>query len=120
MTWPDSGNWPCDGENDIYETNGGIEPDYIHTFVHYGCDNRQEWFGHGAARAYDWHELVLEWEPDALRLYRDGMLVWTLTDPAAIARSPHHLTMQLDPRRAAALPAAVSTYVDYVRISTRS
>ena len=98
LTWPKSERWPQDGENDMYET-GTIPTDRssFNTFIHYSelqvgkaCQ-----FKH-AADATAWHIVAMEWEPKELRIYRDGELVWTLTDVKAIPHVPHHLCLQLD------------------------
>ena len=49
--------------------------------------------GGGGNRGTRW-----QWSgtPSAIRIYRDGILAWTLTDTAAIPDVAHHLTIQLD------------------------
>jgi hypothetical protein len=95
LTWPQSQNWPIDGENDIFETTDDPDRDPIKSFVHYGADNKQYWFHHGA-RGTNWHAMAMEWDASAIRIYRDGILRWTLTDKAAIPDVAHHLSIQLD------------------------
>jgi beta-glucanase (GH16 family) len=120
LTWPESGRWPQDGENDIYETGNspGTRPSFG-SFVHYGADNRQHYFVHLADPA-QWHTMAMDWDPNAIRIYRDGVLVWTLTDTAAIPDVAHHLCIQLDAMVAGNLTTPVRMYVDYVRIYTRN
>lgn len=116
LTWPQSGNWPIDGEMDIFETlwrPGTRSPFY--SFIHYGSDNQQQYTIH-QADASQWHTMALDWSPSALKIYRDGELAWTLTDPAAIPDVPHHLCVQLDAMENQALTSRVRMYVDYVRI----
>lgn len=116
LTWPDSGRWPDEGEVDVYETGAAAGTrDPFHSFVHFGAGNRQYGFTHPADAAR-WHTLALDWRPWALRFYRDGALVWTVTDPAAIPTTPHRLCVQLDARRTRALSRPVRMEVDYVRI----
>lgn len=114
LTWPDSGRWPVEGEDDIYET-GAASRFPFHSYVHYGSDNRQYRFTQHAD-ATGWHTLAMDWRADAIRFYRDGAPAGTVTDPVAIPRTPHHLAIQLDATRDATLARPVRMYVDYVRI----
>lgn len=95
LTWPASGNWPVDGENDIYETETSPTRFPFSTFIHYGEDNDQEHLVH-AADATQWHDMAMEWTPDAIVIFRDGQRVGSITNPDAIPHVPHHLTVQLD------------------------
>jgi hypothetical protein len=118
LTWPTSGNWPIDGENDIWDiTWEDPDRDPIRSFVHYGADNKQYWFHHGA-RGTVWHTIGMEWDPDAIRIYRDGTLVWTLTDKAAIPDVAHHLTIQLDAFKKS-MTGSVRLQVNWVKIYKR-
>ncbi|EPX60355.1 hypothetical protein D187_001842 [Cystobacter fuscus DSM 2262] len=117
LTWPQTGNWPTDGENDIYETGTGTSRASFSTFIHYGADNRQYYYKH-AVDATQWHIVAMEWEANALRIYRDGALVWTLTDANAIPDVAHHLCIQLDAFRTT-MGAPVKMYVDWAKIYQR-
>jgi beta-glucanase (GH16 family) len=116
LTWPESGRWPQDGENDIYETGpkAGVR-DPFHSYVHYGADNRQYQFSH-LADGSQWHTVAMDWRADAIRFYLDGAPAGVVTDKAAIPDVPHHLDIQLDAWANRTLPAPVRMYVDYVRI----
>jgi hypothetical protein len=116
LTWPASGNWPEDGENDIYETGARANSrDPFGSFVHYGQRNSQRSFVQNAD-ATQWHTMAMDWSPTAIKVYRDGVLVWTLTDPGAIPHVAHHLCIQLDALAKRQLATPVRMYVDYVRI----
>jgi len=73
--------WPRCGEIDIME-NIGREPDLVHGTLHgpgYSGEKgigRPQALGKGAY-ADDFHVFALEWEPDAIRWYRDGILYHT-------------------------------------------
>jgi beta-glucanase (GH16 family) len=116
LTWPVSGHWPVEGENDIYETgnNPGTRTPF-YSYVHYSAANQQYVFRHDADAA-QWHTMAMDWRPDAIRFYRDGALAATLTDAAAIAHAAHFLCIQLDAMVARQLTAPVRMFVDYVRI----
>jgi hypothetical protein len=116
LTWPESGRWPEDGENDIYET--GARPgtrDPFGSFVHFGRSNDQRFHLHDANGA-QWHTMAMDWSQYAIKIYRDGDLVWKITDPAAIPHVAHHLCIQLDAFANRQLTAPVRMYVDWVRI----
>ena len=116
LTWPQSNNWPTDGEMNIWETGwraGTRRP--FHTFIHYSPFNRQYYYTHDAD-ASQWHTMALEWTASSLKVFRDGALVWTLTDAAAIPDVPHHVCIQLDAMERRSLTGPVRMYVDYVRI----
>jgi|SRR6218665_397888 len=117
LTWPQSEQWPIDGENDIYETGTSTNRSSFSTFIHYGADNRQYYYKHGVD-ATQWHIVAMEWEANALRIYRDGALVWTLTDQNAIPDVAHHLCIQLDAFRTT-MGSPVRMYVDWARIYQR-
>ena len=95
LMWPQSNIWPEDGELDVYETGTNPTRSWFSSFVHYGADNEQYWFGHDAD-ATQWHEMAMDWTPDSITFYRDGILEGTVTNPAAIPTTPHHLCIQLD------------------------
>ncbi|MDQ3850002.1 MAG: glycoside hydrolase family 16 protein [Actinomycetota bacterium] len=116
LTWPQSGRWPVEGENDIYETGSAAGTRWpFYTFVHYGYSNQQHLHRHDAD-ASDWHTMAMDWRPDAITIYRDGERVWTLTDEGAIPDVAHQLCIQLDAIRWRTLTRPVRMYVDYVRI----
>jgi beta-glucanase (GH16 family) len=116
LTWPQSGNWPVDGENDMYETGNLASTRFpFDTFVHYGRSNKQYSFVHRADGAA-WHTMIMDWSANAIKIYRDGQFVWSLTDRRAIPDVPHHLSIQLDALTPRALAHPVRMYVDYARI----
>jgi beta-glucanase (GH16 family) len=116
LTWPQSGRWPQDGENDIYETGTSVPRYPFASFIHYGSTaTTQHSFRH-YADAVQWHTMAMDWSQYAIKIYRDGALVWTMTDPAAIPHVPHHLCIQLDALGAGKLSGRVRMAVDWVRI----
>ena len=115
LTWPVSGRWPLDGENDIYATQigGGHKP--FRTFIHYGAGNRFRYYTQDVDSSR-WRVVGVEWDPRQLTIYRDGVAVWRSTDRDAIARVPHRLCIQLDATSDGSLSAPVHLYVDFARI----
>jgi endo-1,3-1,4-beta-glycanase ExoK len=120
LTWPEGGRWPYDGEFDIYET--GRDPDRrpVSSFAHWATEdepevNRQQHWSHDVSGTA-WHVFRMEWAPNRVAFYVDGVQHPTvLTDPARIVDVPHHLTIQLD-AFASRVSAPVRMYVDWVRI----
>jgi Glycosyl hydrolases family 16 len=113
LTWPQSENWPTDGENDIFETFSASR-DPFSTNIHYSSTNQQYSYQQNADGT-QWHVMSMEWSPDKLVILRDSVLVYTLLYKAAIAKVPHHLCIQLD----AIKPIMTGTthmYVDWVKI----
>ena len=116
LTWPRTGRWPMDGEIDIYETGAEASPRRrFSSFVHFGESNEQYYYRH-AATAATWHSVGLDWTRSAIKVYRDGVLAWTMTDKSAIPSVPHRLCIQLDAMADRVLTRQVRMYVDYVRI----
>lgn len=115
LTWPESGNMLRDGENDIYETGSKSTRNPFYSFIHFGT---QQYNVIHYASATQWHRMVLEWEPSAMRVYRDGALIRTITNAAAIPDSRHHLAIQLDAVKSW-MSSTVRMYVEYVRIYRR-
>jgi hypothetical protein len=116
MTWPKYQWSPEFTENDIYETGTGTTRWPFKTFIHYGYTySTQKIFSHDAD-ASEWHTMAMDWRASELKIYRDGVLVWTLTDKAAIPDVLHHMSIQLDARATRTLTTPVRMYVDWVRI----
>ncbi|MGV8878106.1 MAG: glycoside hydrolase family 16 protein [Sphingobacteriaceae bacterium] len=115
LTWPQSEKWPIDGENDIYETGTSVSRNPFHTFIHYGTSASTQYHFAHEADATQWHIVAMEWEEKELRIFRDGMLVWTLTDAKAIPGMMHHICIQLDAFKEQ-LSGTVKMRVDWVKI----
>jgi Glycosyl hydrolases family 16 len=118
LTWPKSERWPVDGENDIYETGNSPVRTSFDTYIHFGGDNEQHVFTHYSDPG-QWQTMAMEWEPDVIRIYRAGILVWSLRDATAVPDVPHHLCIQLD-ALATVMSAVARMSVDYVRIYQRA
>ncbi len=118
ITWPAGNYYPDGGENDFYETLSNASRDPFYSFIHYP-DTSHEEIVHDAS-AEDWHEMVMEWTPEAITVYRDGELAGTVTEPEAIPDYPHVLTAQLDAKRDEMGDNVVRMYVDWVRVYQRN
>ena len=117
LTWPTSGNWPSEGENNIYETTTSSRYPFS-SFIHYSPQNWQYWFHH-YEDGTQWHTMAMEWEPHQIRIYRDGAQVFTVNDTYAIPDWSHHVVMQLDALKSW-MSGSVRLQVDYMRIWERA
>ncbi|MDQ3710214.1 MAG: glycoside hydrolase family 16 protein, partial [Actinomycetota bacterium] len=109
LTWPRSGNWPHDGELDWYETGTSPNRTPFSSFLHhYGATwgGDQTHIRHDA-NASDWHVLRMDWGPDAIKIYRDGVFAGALTDASKIPDVAHNIAIQLDAFGNRALPRPV-------------
>lgn len=125
LLWPDSEKWPEDGELDIMEVPGENR-DLAHFVVHWGPDGTDNVHGTSVPGDFSkWHTFALEWLPDRITWYVDGVKKYENTDKTVIPTKPMHLTIQLDqgpkkdwiPPRDETTPDEVSLEVDWVRIS---
>lgn len=114
LTWPESNRWPHEGELDIFETLCQHPRKPLHSFFHYGPDNSQTHHKYDVD-ATQWQEMALEWFEDAIYVYLNGELAYTVTDPEVIPDWPHHICLQLDAFKHE-LQGVVKMHVDYVRI----
>ncbi len=85
-------NWPMTGEIDIMENRGDVMQRTVGT-VHYGSpwpNNQYDGttYDHSADLSADFHIYAVEWEPDYIRWYFDGVLFKTIT------RVPNNLNPQ--------------------------
>lgn len=127
LRWPrkigDVEPGPGDGELDFYETTHALDR-RLRAFFHYaGALNLQKDVDHGVP-ATDWHTIRMTCAPDAIRVWRDGVLTGTLTEPDLLERVKRggHVCLQLDTFGVggtagyAPLQTAVQMQVDYVKI----
>ncbi|MET4589550.1 glycoside hydrolase family 16 protein [Arthrobacter sp. 754] len=113
ILWPDSGNWPCDGEIDYAETTGNWN--LIESFQHYSCSNSQT----SASKALDvsrFHNYAVDWSPAGIAGYVDGVKWFEDTNPAHQPPGPMHQTLQLDWFPDATADGPGEMRVDWVRV----
>lgn len=120
---PANYQWPP--EIDVMEILGD-EPDLTHMHYHYlrpdgtHADVGSTWRGPDFSAG--WHTFAVDWRPDALVWYVDGVERARLSDPAAITSEPSYLLLNLAvggdwpgaPDQTTVLPA--DYLVDHVRI----
>jgi beta-glucanase (GH16 family) len=123
LLWPESGDWPEDGEIDIMEIPKG-DRTKAHFTVHWGEDNEQD----AASATGDftqWHNFAVEWTPDHIIGYLDGVEFYRNEDGDAQPPGEMHFVMQQDigpygtdwiPAPDASTPSEVSFEADWVRV----
>jgi hypothetical protein len=93
LLWPDSKNWPCDGEVDYGE--GGDDTSRVQFYLHYGCRNKQV----RASKSIDttqWHNFAVDWQPEEITGYIDGIEWFRTTKAKHQPAGSMHQTIQLD------------------------
>ena len=117
LLWPQSGMKLPDGEIDFPERN--LDSPYVFGFVHRqgatsGSD--QAWF-RVTADATQWHTYTIEWSPNLVVFYLDGIEVGRTTE--RIPNTPMHWVIQTETRLSGGAPpptAAGHLQIDWVRI----
>ncbi len=113
ILWPDSGNWPCDGEIDYAE--GTKDSTVMNFFHHYSCSNSQT-HAQKTIDSTQWHNYAVEWTSKAIVGYLDGVEWFRDTNPDHQPPGSMHQTIQLDwfPDRTTTVPSWMQ--IDWVRV----
>jgi beta-glucanase (GH16 family) len=122
LLWPKSESKELDGEIDMMEVPRE-QRDAAHFVLHWGQKNNITG-GRVDADFSQWHTFAMEWLPDRITWYVDGVKQYENRDKAVIPNNPMHLTIQLDmgplkdwlPPIDETTPPEVSLEVDWVRI----
>ncbi|MCW0216394.1 MAG: glycoside hydrolase family 16 protein [Pseudonocardia sp.] len=104
LTWPDSENWPIDGEIDFSEGKCGVNK--VEFFLHFGANNSQT-YGFINVDITQWHDWAVEWTPTSVKGWCDGVQFFSDTNASHFNFGSHHLCIQLD-----WFPAGASTTGD--------
>ena len=125
LLWPESERFPEDGEIDIMEVPSETR-DRAHFIVHFpGPGGSDKVYGSYAEDDFsEWHTFAVDWLPDRIVYYVDGVERFRVTDRNIIPDKPMHLAMQFDqgpkkdwiPAPDATTPAAFSLQVDWLRV----
>jgi len=115
-------------EIDVLEVLGHA-PDTIHMAFHYrlpdGSDGREKHTWKGPDFSADWHIFAIDWQPDKLIWYIDGVERWRYTNASYIPNVPMYLLLNLavggDWPGAPDENTRFPTYyeIDYVRVWSR-
>ncbi len=93
LLWPDSENWPADGEIDFPE--GDLNGQFG-GFMHYmGATSGTQQAAYPTAAGYDsWHTAIIEWTAGYCRFILDGQIVGTST--GNVPSDPMHWVLQTE------------------------
>ncbi len=107
IMWPTSNDWPIGGEIDWVQSFSDNLSSLLYS-LHWGADNSQT--HEGATGDFStWHTYTLQWEPDDITVWVDGVQIFQTTDPSEIPQDPMLLAVQASPVHAAIAPATTST-----------
>ena len=116
LLWPESGEWPAAGEIDYFETSteAGIHPAF--SLHHGGSGSPVVW--HSPVSDTGWHTWAVEWLPDRIVAYVDGIEYGRTTDLTQLPPGPMWHALQLDWIPWTTDPAAVDVRmeIDWLRI----
>ncbi|WP_211223829.1 glycoside hydrolase family 16 protein [Pseudonocardia asaccharolytica] len=113
ILWPTDMGWPEGGEVDFAETTSASND--VSFFLHYGSSNQQKY----AKKALDitqWHNYAVEWTPQGITGYIDGVPWFSSSDPSTLPPGKMHPTIQLDYFPNGGSPKPSEMYVDWMRI----
>jgi K319-like protein/glycosyl hydrolase family 16 len=113
ILWPDSENWPCDGEIDYAENLG--DRSEMKFFNHHSCANLMTSVTK-PVDATQFHNYAVEWTPDKIVGYLDGVEWFSDNDPDHLPPGPMHQTLQLDWFPDATTDGGARMLVDWVRV----
>ena len=125
LLWPDSLNKEADGELDMMEVPRE-DRSQAHFVIHYSAQNKLA--GNKVGGDFSqWHTFAMDWLPDRITWYVDGVKQFETFDKNVIPTSRMHLAIQLDmgPFEEWILaadhttPPEVSLEVDWVRVYAR-
>jgi hypothetical protein len=93
--WPDSENWPGDGEIDFPE--GELDGDSW-AYMHYqGATSGSQQDAYDTGTTYTgWHTYTIEWTPSYVKFLIDGNVIGDSTNASLIPDTPMHWIMQTE------------------------
>jgi beta-glucanase (GH16 family) len=105
LLWPDSENWPQDGEIDFPE---GDLDSTVGAHMHYqGATSGGDQDNYSTNTTYtDWHTYTTEWTPTSVEFLIDGQVIGDSTNAANIPDTPMHWVLQTESEIGAAKPAS--------------
>ena len=125
LLWPESERFPEDGEIDIMEVPSETR-DRAHFIVHFpGPNGSDKVYGSYAEDDFsEWHTFAVDWLPDRIVYYVDGVERFRVTDRTSSRTSPctWRCSSTRAPRRTGSrrptttTPAAFSLQVDWLRV----
>lgn len=93
--WPDSGNWPHDGEIDWPEAD--MDQTSLSAFMHWQggtSGGSQDAYTTSGVNPSQWHDYEIDWTSSAVTFKLDGTTVGQSTDRSKIPATPMHWVLQ--------------------------
>jgi glycosyl hydrolase family 16/fibronectin type III domain protein len=123
LLWPDSGNWPRDGEIDYPEgsLDGGFAGFVHHQGATSGSDQTRVPSSGSAGGYAAWHEATIEWSPGRVEFLLDGASIGAVT--ARVPATSMHWVLQSETEVTATPTPDTSTAVieiDWVSVWKRA
>ncbi|MEI6623582.1 MAG: glycoside hydrolase family 16 protein, partial [Actinomycetes bacterium] len=115
LLWPDSDNWPADGEIDFPE--GPLDGSPWSAVMHYAqSDGGQDSFDTGVNGDH-WHDYEIDWSPGQVDFLVDGKRIGRATH--AVPAQPMHWVLQFETLPDGPAPskdAQGHVYIDWVKV----
>ena len=100
LLWPDSEQWPADGEIDWPE--GNLDETMFAAMHHADPNGGQDWFGTSATFP-TWHTATTTWEPGKVTFELDGEVIGTST--TKVPTKPMHWVLQTETSTDGSVPS---------------
>jgi hypothetical protein len=114
LLWPDSENFPGDGEIDFPEGDlDGFLGGYVHHMDGFGASD-QDAYGTAVRMSSGWHTATIDWTAKSCVFYLDGMTVGTTT--SRIPSTPMHWVLQSETDQPKGDSAAADILIDWVSV----
>jgi licheninase len=94
LLWPDAEDWPAGGEIDFMEIFDPTRQN-VSASLHYSRLNQVD-SANITIDATQWHNWAVEWTPQKITIYVDGVPWASTTNTAHFPPRPMHLCIQLD------------------------
>jgi hypothetical protein len=115
LLWPDSEEWPRDGEIDFPEGKlSGNIGGYVHKQGATAGSDQTGFSNIGVPFSPGWHTVVTEWSPNKVVLILDGNVVGTTTD--RIPNTPMHWAIQTETGATSDTGANGNLQIDWVAV----
>ncbi|MEE4022079.1 glycoside hydrolase family 16 protein [Gordonia sp. PKS22-38] len=113
LLWPVAEDWPVGGEIDFMEISDPWRQ-RVEYNLHYGAANHVEQHV-TRVNATRWHSWAVEWTPQRIAVYRDGVQWAVSTDTGRLPPRPMRLALQLDYFGGPTFPTG-AMFVDWVNV----
>ena len=114
LLWPDSENFPGDGEIDFPEGDlNGVVDGFVHHMNGIG-DADQDAYGTAVRMSSGWHTAVIDWTAKSCAFVLDGMTIGTTT--SRVPSTPMHWVLQSETDGVTNDAATADILIDWVAV----